>query len=102
MSIRWCCMAFHGSFEAAASRGISVHFDPAGAGGQPQFCLLARACDQESETMVFEGFIARAPLVTVSVIYIIRCPWCGVLLLKHYKKDLHLMIRPEIRFPRLF
>ena len=95
----WCCEAFRALHEARYDRDLFVFVRPPGWAMNcpaPTFWLAFRSVRHQDRTRPVQGLPPDRPLTISTSRRILRCPWCGVELERHYQKQWEKLFDPAI------
>jgi hypothetical protein len=93
----WCCDALKESFERRHDRGIFVFATPPDSAIPVTFWLSMR-CVQFQDMDRIDKLIGPPDVpITIQTWHpILYCPWCGVMLERHYRHQCELLVDPVI------
>lgn len=90
--MKWCCPQFAGWYDNAGQRGISILIGR-DSSGMPEFLMQYRAVNAGEDLLLS----SKAPVLSVTEVGLLYCPWCGRKLDKWYERYIDDLYRPDLK-----
>ena len=97
--MKWCCPGFEGNFQNRNKSGFFVFARPPEKviSKEPLFYIASRFVENENKNNFSKAIKSLEFPVTLSVSTGMQyCPWCGVKLIKFYKKSYEALVDSKI------